>query len=189
MRRINNIITQTERNAIYVFGQADRIGTICRLLLASELIEDEKDAAMLPALADRILEVSDEDWQQDFYTIKHRKETIMNQMVLDWQEATGDIMTARPWKPVAKAMIMGKFGSVDPTDTIIRLTLIQHLTTEPMIKDVIGELLDELCDKRRGGRNYAKLMKAAEEARPYEIADDNEVFARVVKEGYYGKIQ
>jgi len=189
MRRINNIITQDERNAIYVFGQPSRVGTICRLLLASELIEDEKDATMLTALADRLLEVSDEDWNQDFYTIKHRKEVIMNQMVLDWQEATGDMETARPWKPVAKAMIMSKFGSVDPTDTIIRLMLAEYVTIEPMIKDVLRELLDELCDERKGGRNYKALMKAAKEAHPYEIADDNEVYARIMKEGHYGKIQ
>lgn len=189
MRRINNIITQNERNAIYAFGQPSRVGTICHLLLASELIEDEKDAAMLPALADMIMEVSDEGWKQDFYTIKHRKETIMNQMVLDWQEGTGDMETERPWKPVAKAMIMDKFGSADPTDTIIRLMLVEHLTVEPMIKDVIGELLDELCDKRKGGRNYKRLMKDAGEARPYEIADDNEVYERIMKEGRYGKIQ
>jgi len=189
MRRINNIITQDERNAIYVFGQPSRVGTICHLLLAGELIEDEKDAAMLPALADRLLEVSDEDWKQDFYTIKHRKETIMNRMVADWQEATGDIETARPWKSVAKAMIMDKFGSVDPVDTTIRLMLVEYLTVEPMIKEVIGEMLDELCDKRKGGRNYKALMKAAKEAHPYEITDDNEVYERIMREGHRGKIQ
>jgi len=86
-------------------------------------------------------------------------------------------------------MIMNKFGSIDPADTIIRLTLVEYLTVEPMIKEVIGELLDELCDKRKGGRNYARLMKDAETARPYEITDDNEVYARIMKEGRYGKIQ
>ena len=84
---------------------------------------------------------------------------------------------------------MDKFGSVDPTDTIIRLMLAEHLTVEPMIKDIIGELLAELCDKRRGSRNYKRLMTAAEEARPYEIADDNEVYERIMKEGRYGKVQ
>lgn len=136
---------------------------------------------MLPVLADRILEVLDEDWKQDFYTIKHHKETIMNRMVLDWQEATGDVETTRPWKPVAKAMIMGKFGSIASIDTIIRLMLAEYLTVEPMIKEVIGELLGELFDKRRGGRNYVKLMKDAEMALSYEIADDNEVYARIMK--------
>ncbi len=66
---------------------------------------------------------------------------------------------------------------------------IPRLTVEPMIKDVIDELLDELCDKRKGSRNYKRLMKAAEEARPYEIADDNEVYTRIMKEGRYGKVQ
>lgn len=187
--RINSMINQNQRNALYAFGMPSRVGTICNLEVISHLIVGEKDAAMLRSLATALWSVPDEEWKEDFYAIKIRKERIMTQLVLDYQAETGDIMTARPWKPLAKTMLMGKFATLDVVGTQTALMQLEYLTVEPMLKDVIRELLGDIENNDINDLTYEEALKAGEKRADFCFPDDNEVYAEITKEDANGKAQ
>ena len=52
--------------------------------------------------------MSDTEYQTLFYTVKYRKEQAMTRLMLDYQCVSGDLETARPWKPYRTAPMYGK---------------------------------------------------------------------------------
>lgn len=181
--RIYNVINQNQRNALYAFGMPSRVGTICNLEAVSNLIVDENDAAMLRSLATALWSVPDEDWKEDFHTIKIRKERIMMQLVLDYQAETDDILTARPWKTFAKTMILGKFATLDVVGTETSLLQLEYLTVEPMLKDVIRELLDDIENNDINGLPYEEALKDGEEHADFCFPDGNEIYEELTSCG------
>lgn len=190
MQRLSYYVTQDQRNAIYAFGQVNRLKTAETMRQLSELIPDFCLSVRIHGLADEIEAVTDEQWMQEFYTIRHRKETIMNYMVAIYQDATGDLWTPRPWKTLAMQQMIGTFGSEIPAETIARLKLVEKLTMEPMLKSAMKELIDTLKDvSRHAPETYGNILAVGRDSLQYRCCNDNEVYERIMKEGHYGKIQ
>lgn len=77
MNRLFNSITltETQKNALFAFGEKDKIGTGANLIIAACMCEDELTKAILMNLADLIesVGITDEEFEQLIYQIRLMK--------------------------------------------------------------------------------------------------------------------
>ena len=141
-----NELTQEQRNALCAFGQADQDATVANLMIAGAAVKPEA-AKVLTELADRLyhLPMSDTEYQTLFYTVKYRKEQAMTRLMLDYQCVSGDLETARPWKPYAKRLILSAFGNENAMNTVRRLLMAEKVTVDPAIRQTVHELVSDIA--------------------------------------------
>ncbi len=139
-----NELTQEQRNALCAFGQADQDATIVNLMIAGAAAVKPEAAK---ELADQLhrLPMSDTEYQTLFYTVKYRKEQAMTRLMLDYQCVSGDLETARPWKPYAKRLILSAFGNENAMNTVRRLLMAEKVTVDPAIRQTVHELVSDIA--------------------------------------------
>lgn len=178
-------MTQTQRNAVYVFGQKDKEATISHLLQISCIMVNKEEAAELIELSGRLIheEITAEMWEQNFEIIRHRKEMIMNHMVADYQKYTGDYEDKRPWWTFAKQYIIGSFAVDEFEDMKRKLRLVTRLTTVPALKIAVAEAISEAQEYWDGALDeyYGKLLPTCQKATLYKFADDNVLYEKIMK--------
>lgn len=184
-------MTQNQRNVVYAFGQKEKEVTISHLLQISNIMVNKEMAAELIDLSGKLIrdEVTDEMWKQNFYTIRHRKEMVMNRMVADYQKSTGDYEDGCLWWIFAKQYMIGAFVVEDFVTTMRNMKLVARLTTDPKLKKVAEEAIDDLQDEWDGDvvEYYDKFLPMCRYATQYRFADDNYLYAKIKREGCYDK--
>lgn len=170
-------MTQNQRNAVYAFGQKKKGVTISHLLQISNIMVNKEIASELIDLSGKLIrdEVTDEMWKQNFYTIRHRKEMVMNRMVTDYQKSTGDYEDGCPWWIFVKQYMIGSFAVEDFVITMRNMKLVSRLTTDPALKKAATEASDDLQDEWDGDvvEYYDKFLPMCRCATQYCFADDN----------------
>ena len=58
---------------------------------------------------------------------------------------SGDLETARPWKPYAKHLILSAFGNENAMNTIRRLLMAEKVTVDPAIRQTVHELVSDVA--------------------------------------------
>lgn len=184
MNALNKPISQNDRNVIYVFGMPSRVGTASNLILVSYLVNEAMESFRLYGLSQTVLGMTDEDWQDTFHTIKYRKETILNHLVSEYQAETGDTTTARPWKSLAKKLILNKFCGIDQNGILRSLMVAEYAATEPMIKEAIHELIDEVKADNIDGLSYCDALEAGEELVDLHFMADDALYESIAEEDF-----
>lgn len=184
-------MNQVQRNAIYAFGQRNKRATIEHLVQVSELMADKKVAAevlTMCAVLERD-EVTQAIWEQNFYTIKHRKEMIMNRLVADYHMVAGNFEDSRPWWGFAKHYMIGAFVGEDFMPTMNNLEKVARLTTDPVLKKAAEEAMEELQLAMDGDvvEYYDEFIPLCKNLTQYHFVDDNYLYDKIVEEGLYGK--
>lgn len=160
-----NDLTQSQRNAIFAFGQADRYGTVCHLEGASALMEHEEKTEELHRLATWILfgDFSDEYWTELYHMIKHQKEIALTQAMTEWHKKFGYEEITQPWSENARNRLIEAIASPSCRLTYLRLKLAQYLATDPMVRDIIQKTILELRDHNSAEYKNHRFYKSIEQ--------------------------
>lgn len=176
-----NDLTQSQRNAIFAFGQADRYGTVCHLEGASALMEHEEKTEELHRLATWILfgDFSDEYWTELYHMIKYQKETALTQAMTEWHKKFGYEEITQPWSENARDRLIEAIASPSCRLTYLRLKLAQYLATDPMVRDIIQKTILELRDQYSdGSEDYELLLEQCTDVPPFFPETDSTLFNR-----------
>lgn len=176
-----NDLTQSQRNAIFAFGQADRYGTVCHLEGASALMEHEEKTEELHRLATWILfgDFSDEYWTELYHMIKHQKEIVLTQAMTEWHKKFGYEEITQPWSENARDRLIEAIASPSCRLTYLRLKLAQYLATDPMVRDIIQKTILELRDQYSdGSEDYELLLEQCTDVPPFFPETDSTLFNR-----------
>lgn len=114
--------TETQKNALFAFGEKIKAGTGCNLMIAASMCEGDLTKAILTNFADLIetVGITDEEMEQLLYEIRmETAENIMN-MEKDYEGWTGKKSDTLPWRDFAKK-ILATFGYDECGTTIRRL--------------------------------------------------------------------
>ena len=142
-RLFNNItLTETQKNALFAFGEKDKIGTGANLIIAACMCEGELTKAILINLADLIesVGITDEDFEQLIYQIRLETEGNIMNMEKHYQEMTGKESAEFSWKAFTRKKILAAFGNESCGNTVLRLSYVEHVTVDPDLKQIIHEL-------------------------------------------------
>lgn len=149
MNAIFNIgtLTETQKNALLAFGEKDKIGTGCNLMIAASMCEGQLAGVILMSLADLIesVGITDEEFEDLIYQIRlEAEENIMN-MEKDYQGMTGKKTGALPWREFARKKILAAFGNERCGTTVVRLAYIEHVTVDPNLKQIVHDLTSQIA--------------------------------------------
>lgn len=176
-----NDLTQSQRNAIFAFGQADRYGTVCHLEGASALMEHEEKTEELLRLATWILfgDFSDEYWTELYHMIKHQKEIALTQAMTEWHKKFGYEEITQPRSENARDRLIEAIASPSCRLTYLRLKLAQYLATDPMVRDIIQKTILELRDQYSdGSEDYELFLEQCTDVPPFFPETDSILFNR-----------
>ena len=140
-------LTETQKNALFAFGEKTKAGTGCNLIIAACMCEGELTKAILMNLADVIetVGITDEEMEQLLYQVQtETAENIMN-MERDYEGWTGKKSGALPWRDFAKKKILAAFGHDECGVTIRRLCYVEHVTVDPDLKQIIHDLCSQVA--------------------------------------------
>jgi hypothetical protein len=148
MNRLFNIntLTETQKNALFAFGEKDKVGTGCNLMIAAGMCEGQLSGVILMVLADLIdsVGITNEEFEQLLYQIRmETNENIMN-MKRDYLDRTGKAIGDLPWRAFARKKMLATFGSDDCGETVRRLAYIHHVTVDPDLKKIVKDLGTEI---------------------------------------------
>ena len=149
MNRIFNSITltETQKNALFAFGEKDKIGTGANLMIAASMCEGELTKAILMNLADLIEKVgiTDEEFEQLIYQIRLETEENIISMEKHYQEMTGKRSSDRSWRDFARKKILAVFRNESCGNTVLRLSYVEHVTVDPDLKQIIHDLCSQVA--------------------------------------------
>lgn len=149
MNRLFNIdtLTETQKNALFAFGEKDRIGTSCNLMIAASMCEGQLSGAILMNLSDLIdsVGITDEEFEELIYQIRLETEETIRNMEKDAQNRTGKKSDALPWRETARKKILAAFGSERCGNTVVRLAYIEHVTVDPDLKQIVHDLASQIA--------------------------------------------
>ena len=140
-------LTETQKNALFAFGEKTKAGTGCNLIIAASMCEGELTKAILMNLADVIetVGITDEEMEQLVYQVRmEAAENIMN-MEKDYEGWTGKKSGALPWRDFAKKKILAAFGHDKCGITIRRLCYVEHVTVDPDLKQIVHDLTSQIA--------------------------------------------
>ena len=147
-RLFNNItLTETQKNALFAFGEKDKIGTGANLIIAASMCEGELTKAILMNLADLIESagITDEEFEQLIYQIRLETEENIISMEKHYQEMTGKSSADRSWRDFARKKILATFGNESCGNTVLRLNYVEHVTADPDLKQIIHDLTSQVA--------------------------------------------
>ena len=149
MNRLFNSITltETQKNALFAFGEKDKIGTGANLIIAACMCEGELPKAILMNLADLIesVGITDEEFEQLIYQIRLETEENIISMEKHYQEMTGKRSADRSWRDFARKKILATFGNESCGNTVLRLNYVEHVTVDPDLKQIIHDLTSQVA--------------------------------------------
>ena len=166
MNRLFNIntLTETQKNALFAFGEKDKVGTGCNLMIAAAMCEGELTRTILLVLADLIesVGITDEEFEELIYQIRHETaENIMN-MEKHYLNTTGKRPAALPWRSFAQKKILAAFGNEKCGNTVLRLHYVGHVTVDPDLKQIIHDLTSQVATMNVfHPEKYADLLRDA----------------------------
>lgn len=135
-------LTETQKNALFAFGEKTKAGTGCNLMIAASMCEGDLAKAILMTLADLIdtVGITDEEMEQLIYQVRMEgTENIMN-MEEAYEGWTGKKPDTLPWREFAKKKILAAFGNDKCGITIRRLCYVEHVTIDPDLRQIVHDL-------------------------------------------------
>lgn len=142
-----NTLTETQKNALFAFGEKNKVGTGCNLMIAASMCEGHVVGIMLMCLADLVdtCGLTDEEYEQVLYNIRLETETNITNMEMDYLGMTGKKPGALPWRAFARKKILAAFGSESCGETVKRLSYVEHVTVHPELKKVVHDLTADIA--------------------------------------------
>ena len=144
MNRLFNSITltETQKNALFAFGEKDKIDTGVNLIIAACMCEGELTRAILMNLADLIesVGITDVEFEQLIYQIRLETEENIISMERHHQEMTGKRSADRSWRDFARKKILAAFGNESCGNTVLQLNYVENVTVDPDLKQIIHDL-------------------------------------------------
>jgi len=140
-------LTETQKNALFAFGEKTKAGTGCNLMIAASMCEGDLTKEILMNLADLVetVGITDEEMEQLLYQVRtETTENIMN-MEKDYEGWTGKKSGALPWRDFARKKILAAFGHDDCGTTIRRLCYVEHVTVDPDLKQIVHDLTSQIA--------------------------------------------
>ena len=140
-------LTETQKNALFAFGEKTKAETGCNLIIAASMCEGELTKAILMNLADVIetVGITDEEMEQLLYQVRaETAESIMN-IEKDYEGWTGKKPGAHPWRDFARKKILAAFGHDMCGITIRRMCYVEHVTVDPDLKQIVHDLASQVA--------------------------------------------
>ena len=149
MNRNFNIptLTETQKNALFAFGEETKAGTGCNLMIAAAMCEGELTRAILMTLEDLINSVGITDEELAELVSRIRVELTENilKMEEESQTSAGKKAGTLPWKEYARKKMLATFGSESCGVTIRRLCYVAEVTTDPELKEILHDLTSQIA--------------------------------------------
>ena len=143
----NSTLTETQKNALFAFGEMDKTGTGVNLMIAASMCEGELTNAILMNLSDLVesVGITDEEFEPLIYQIRlEAAENIMN-MEKHNQAKAGEKSDAFSWRDLARKKILATFGNERIGTTLIRLSYVEYVTVDPDLKQIIHDLAAQVA--------------------------------------------
>jgi len=161
----NRTLTETQKNALFAFGEMDKTGTGVNLMIAASMCEGELTKAILMNLSDLVesVGITDEEFEQLIYQIRlEAAENIMN-MEKHNQAKAGEKSDAFSWRDLARKKILATFGNERIGTTLIRLSYVEYVTVDPDLKHIIHNLTSQIATMHVfHPEKYQELLKEAQ---------------------------
>lgn len=143
-----NTLTETQKNALFAFGEKSKVGTGCNLMIAASMCEGQVSGIILMCLADLIdtAGITDEEYEQLLYRIRLETEENITNMEMDYLGMTGKKAGTLPWRGFARKKILAAFGSDSCGETVKRLSYVEHVTVQPELKKMVHDLKEEIAN-------------------------------------------
>ena len=157
-------LTETQKNALFAFGENGKTATGCNLMIAANMCEGQLAGAILMNLADLIdsIGITEEDFEELLYQIRlETQENIMN-MEKDYLSRTGKAAGDLPWRDFARKKILAAFGNESCGTTIRRLAYVEEVTVDPDLKAIVHDLAAQVAQMGIfKSEKYPELLKDA----------------------------
>lgn len=142
-----NTLTETQKNALFAFGEKSKVGTGCNLMIAASMCEGQVSGIILMCLADLVdtCGIKDEEYEQLLYHIRLETEENITNMELDYLGMTGKKPADLPWRSFARKKILAAFGSEYCGETVKRLSYVEHVTVHPALKKLVHDLREDIA--------------------------------------------
>lgn len=148
MNRLFNIntLTETQKNALFAFGEKDKVKTGCNLIIAANMCEGQLSGVILMVLADLIdsVGITNEEFEQLLYQIRLETQENITNMEKDYLSRTGKAVGDLPWRGFARKKIFAAFGNDNCGETVRRLSYIHRVTVDPDLKKIVRNLGTEI---------------------------------------------
>ena len=143
-----NTLTETQKNALFAFGQPDKTATSCNLKIAASMREGDLTGAILMTLMDLINSagITADEFTELIQEIRLETEANIQQMEKDYLERTGKVCGDLPWRGFARRKILAAFGSDSCGHTVSRLDFVHHVTVDPEVKKLVPDLRNQVAD-------------------------------------------
>lgn len=140
-------LTETQKNALFAFGEKDKVATGCNLIIASSMCEGQLAGLILMTLADLIetAGITEEEFEEVLYDVRLETEMNITEMEKDYLGMTGNKPGALPWRSFARKKILAAFGSNSCGETVRRLAYIEHVTVYPDLKKLVHDLAVDIA--------------------------------------------
>ena len=164
MKFNSNIFTETQKNALFAFGEPDKTATCCNLVIASSMCEGELTAIILMELVYQIEEagITEEEFSQLVQEIRSEIYDNVEIMECEYKEKYRKPSAELHWKGFAQKKILSAFGNESCGETVVRLRYVEHVTTDPEIKEIVHELADKVAGMNTFyPEKYDALLKEA----------------------------
>lgn len=185
-------LTQMERNALCAFGVPGKKDTNYRLWRVADIAMKRDVKEMLWDLVDKLTDsaVTEECYQQMFYTARHYKELVLIRTTVVYQEMFHNTDTNRPWSSLAKVLLTSIFGDVSIRITIQQLAKLRRYTTDEQFNAVLKEMEDELFDMEYLCPNIfpTYLEVCREFDMTHGFKSDEEILSHYKDGGYTGEL-
>lgn len=142
-----NTLTETQKEALFAFGEKDKIETGCNLMIAASMCEGQLTEAILMNLTDLIQSVgiTDEEFEDLLYQVRLEVAENITNMEKDYQGWTGKKVDALPWRSFARKKILAAFGNESCGKTVLRLHFIEHVTVDPDLKELVHDVASQVA--------------------------------------------
>ncbi len=179
-------LSNYEKVTLDSFGSASQADTIASLYTIATLTNHQSDKRKLIRLAAKVSEEPSEDvyvneFEKNAEDVARLKEFFRE----DYQDATGDMETERPWENYLMTTLVDSFCSDDMSFDDYRLNVLLTCTQDPEMREDVENLLAKLgnfgkCEKEHErrhefiqcNRSYVKKARSRRE----EGIDDFNLF-------------
>jgi len=140
-------LTETQKNALFAFGEKTKAETGCNLIIAASMCEGELTKAILMNLADVIetVGITDEEMEQLLYQVRAEAAQNITNKEMDYEGWTGKKPGAHPWRDFARKKILAAFGHDMCGITIRRMCYVEHVTVDPDLKQIVHDLASQVA--------------------------------------------
>ncbi len=138
-------LSNYEKIALESFGSFSQIDTISNLYTVATLTNHKDDQKKLNCLAGKIAaEPSEDVYMNEFEKNAEDVERLKASCREDYQDATGDMETERPWENFLMVMLVDSFCSEDMLFDDYRLNMLLTFTPNPEMREALENLLEKL---------------------------------------------